>query len=393
MKRIIKQGFILLSVSTFYFACTDIDIIDVYQKAIDGPKATVKIMISTAFQEGDQTRSTADDLNEGTVLQPIENAIIAAYISDGTLTVNPQDRSYNALEIGTIDLGPTRNTSRVMEVPVGTVSFLFYGNGTSANWSGPESMSQGKYITDVSFNLENGPHIVPNTSQSEYYQKPASLLYWSATPNQTIEENGTQEQIIDLTTVHYGVGNLVTVVKDATVDEGNISLIGVMIGNQPKKVSWNFTPINYNQNKVVIYDDEMNLSGSAASGYLPKQYPETLTPFTVNNYTLVFPTPSTQDVPVSLIVRSTSDIELSNGVTALAGTWIHLPVVTIKAASATETGLQVFKSDYKTITRFSINTLKNGDVVPQPLITANVRLDIVVNTSWKQGAMIDYEVL
>lgn len=393
MKRCIKQGIFLLGVSAIYFACTDIDIIDVYQKALNGPKATVKVMISSAFQGGGQTRSTAENVNEGITPLPIENAIIGAYVGDGTLVLNPQDRSYNALEIGTIDLGPSRTTNRVMEVPVGTVSFLFYGNGAAGNWSGAPSMAQGKYITDISFNLENGPHIIPNTSQSEYYQKPASLLYWSATPNQTIEEETTEEQIIDLTTVHYGVGNLVTVVKDVTVDEGNISLVGVMIGDQPKKVAWNFTPIDYDLSKVAIYDDDMNLPGSPGSDYLSDQYPETLTADNVNDFTLVFPTPVGQDVPVSLIVRSTVDIKLSNGITALAGTRIHLPAVTIKSASASETGNQVFKSDYKTIARFSINTLKNGDVVPLPLVSSNVRLDIIVDTNWKQGAMLEYEVL
>lgn len=394
MKREITQGLFTAICALTLLSCRDINVIDVYQRALDGPKTTVKLVISTEFKEvsSNKTRTTAGDLNEGATLKPIQNAVVAAYVETGKTGFDVPDRSFNALNIGTIDLQNNKTTTRVMELPVGVVNFLFYGNASKGNWSGLASLNQGRGIADISFNLEDGFRSISNVSPRQYYQDPASLLYWSETTNQQIDPTGQTEQTINLTTVHYGVANLVTVVKDNTVDEGQITLAGVFIGNQPKSVDWSFTPIDYEQNKVAIYDNDINCPGTPAAPFLPSEYPNPLTPFNTNDYTLVFPTPEGQDIPISLGVTSTKDIELSNGITAVAGTLIHLPVVTIKSVSASATGYQVFKSDYKTIARFAITTLKNGDISSQPLITSKVTLDVTIDTEWQEGMDAEFLV-
>lgn len=377
------------------FSCTDIDIIDVYQRAIDGPKTTVKVVVSTDFKQSKttETRSTAGDVNEGTTLLPIQNAIIGAYVETGTSGFDSDDRAFGSLPIGTIDLENTTTTTRTMELPVGEVNFLFYGNGTKNNWSGLPSMNQGRSIAEITFNLEDGLRTINNTYPLEYYQQPASLFYWSASTGETINPPEAGEQTITLNTVHYGVANLLTVVKDGTQNEGNLSLAGVFVGNQSKIVDWNFVPVDYPQNKVAVFDDQINSPGTPGSPYLPTEFPEVLTPNNVNDYTLVFPTLPGQDVPISLVVTSTEDIVLNNGLTAKAGTLIHLPPITIKASAASGNNNQVFRSGYKTVARMDIVTLKNGDIIPQPLVTSNVTLGIDVDIIWEEGWIFDGHIL
>lgn len=396
MKGILKTQLIVWLFAAGYMSCTDVDVVDVYEQALNGPTSTVKVLINSEFKNGNSvtTRSTADDVNEGDTLLPIRNSFVVAYIESGGLDgFDDQDRSFSLVNIGTINLNTTQTTSRTMTVPVGNVNFLFYGNLGTSNWSGPSSLSQGSYITDISFNLTNGPRSIADSSPREYYQNPPALYYWSKTAEQKITDNPSTNQTIMLNTVHYGVGNLITVVKDATENEGKISLAGIFIGNQPKQVDWSFVPINYENNKAIIYDYNINQPGSPAAGYLPSEFPDPLTKYNINNYTLVFPTPVEQDVPISLVVKSTEDIQLNNGNLAPAGSEIHLPMVVIKAASATGTGYQIFKEDYKTIIRFTVNSLKNGDIVPQPLEEINITLDVLVDTVWKEGSIIDTDVI
>ena len=394
MNKILKQSVFPAIGIGILFSCTDVDIINVYQRALDGPKTTVKVVISTDFKNASpDTRSTAGDVNEGTNLLPIQNTVIASYIETGTNGFDPNDRSFGSLPIGTIDLENTTTTTRVMELPVGEVNFLFYGNGTKNNWSGLPSMNQGRSISEITFNLEDGTRSIDNSYPLEYYQQPAALFYWSATTGQKINPPESGEQTIYLNTVHYGVANFLTVVKNGTKGEGDISLAGVFVGGQSKIVDWNFMPVDFPQNKVAIFDNQINCPGTPTSPYLPTEYPGTLTPNNVNDYTLVFPTLSGQDVPVSLVVTSTEDIVLNNGLTAKAGTLIHLPPITIKASTASANNNQVFRSGYKTIARLDIFTLKNGDIIPQPLVTSNVTLGIDIDTQWEESWTFDGIIL
>lgn len=395
MNRMYKQVIFPAICIGIIFSCTDVNIIDVYQQALAGPKTTVKVVINSDFKQNEtpNTKSTAEDVNEGTTLLPIQNAIIAAYVETGSSGFDPNDRSFNTLYIGTIDLENSITTTRTMELPVGEINFLFYGNGTKNNWSGLPSLNQGRNISEITFNLEDGIRSISNTYPLEYYQQPASLFYWSSTTGQEINPPESGEQTINLNTVRYGVANFLTVVKDGTSGEGKISLAGVFIGNQAKQVNWSFTPVDYPQNKVAIYDDRINCPGTTGSPYLPSEFPEVLTPNNVNDYTLVFPTLAGEDVPVSLVVTSTEDIVLNNGITAKAGSLIHLPPVTIKAAGASTTNNQVFRSGYKTIARLDIGTLKNGNIIPQPLVTSNVTLGIDIDINWEEGWIYEGYIL
>lgn len=192
--------------------------------------------------------------------------------------------------------------------------------------------------------------------------------------------------------INYGVGRLDLQIicgaerlPDSKDDGHNSSVVdvpdagfmvtGVLIGGQGE-VGWNFVPAS--AGTKTIYDKTMP-SGMVAD------YATNFTDATTN-YTLAFETVANTNVNVAieLVNNSGRDFYGYNGEIIPNEGKFYL-VGTLTASAATETESKVFKQDYHTIAKFTINNLKNAYNTLPDLRTVGLQLGLSVDLKWEEG--------
>ena len=157
-----------------------------------------------------------------------------------------------------------------------------------------------------------------------------------------------------------------------TVPVSSLKLTGILVGDQ-KKVDWQALPVE-DADAVVIYDTDLikNTFGTA---------------FDKASQTLVLET-AKEAVNVALEFENNSTVDFTgvNGCIIPAGTKFYL-IGQLEKAKGTKNGAtEIFQQDFKTIAKFTINTLENNayNTVPD-LRTPELEFGLSVDLEWQKG--------
>ena len=166
------------------------------------------------------------------------------------------------------------------------------------------------------------------------------------------------------------------------VPDAGFTVTGVLIGGQGE-VGWNFVPAS--AGTKTIYDKTMP-SGMVAD------YATAFTGATTN-YTLAFETVANTNVNVAieLVNNSGRDFYGYKGEIIPNEGKFYL-VGTLTASAATETESKVFKQDYHTIAKFTINNLENAYNTLPDLRTAGLQLGLSVDLDWEEGHIFNVDI-
>lgn len=180
-----------------------------------------------------------------------------------------------------------------------------------------------------------------------------------------------------------------------TVDN-NFKVTGILIGGQPKKVSWNFEPaadMNNTDFKYTIYDNYMN-------GIIyAKDKNETAT----SNYTLVLDNNETNNKnSVYITIELENKVESFYGADGLIpkGSKFYLvgqldPNASTgvnKPSGSAETLDHVFIKDHTTIANFTIKNLQNAYNHIPDMRTSKINVGLAVDLSWQDGITFNVDL-
>ena len=227
--------------------------------------------------------------------------------------------------------------------------------------------------------------------------------------------------------INYGVACLATTVKCAdkaylednsaamnsessnqqiTIPSAGFHVTGILIGGQPKTVGWDFLNPKSNDQKYVVYDNDLSVDASS-NGVWAKCNSESS-----KNYTLVFDN-YVSDVTggkqpaVNIALELVNDKEEFFGVDGRIAPGQKFYLVAKldpndNAAGGTASGSitwpeasksnfpatgvnRVFIQDYTTTANFTINSLKNAYVTIPDLRASKLQLGLSVDLTWQSG--------
>ena len=233
--------------------------------------------------------------------------------------------------------------------------------------------------------------------------------------------------------INYGVACLATTVKCAdkaylednsaamnsessnqqiTIPSDGFHVTGILIGGQSKTVGWDFLNPKSNDQKYVVYDNDLSVDASS-NGVWAKCNSESS-----KNYTLVFDnyvSDATDGQPaVNIALELVNDKEEFFGIdgriapgqkfylvakldpndTATGGT--ASGTITWPEASKSNfpaTGVnRVFIQDHTTVANFTINSLKNAYVTIPDLRASKLQLGLSVDLTWQSGLTFDVPI-
>lgn len=258
--------------------------------------------------------------------------------------------------------------------------------------------------------------IYTNTKQIEAGNWPTTTATWTAS---NFKNNGwtTDNATVDQSTVaialanniNYAVASLKTQIKCTTeeledngdgtvkvkVPEDGFKVTGILIGNQPNDVDYEFNPIVANKLDhftKTIWDNKVN--GVTA------KYDEYSTP----NYTIVLANQINSDTQNDVNIA----IELENnsgqpfkGVDGIIENGARFYLLgTLKPTQANEEATSVpsvehpaiFMKDYQTTAKFNISSLKKAYNTIPDIRTTNMQLGLSVDLEWKKGYQFDITI-
>ena len=171
-----------------------------------------------------------------------------------------------------------------------------------------------------------------------------------------------------------------------TVPVNSLELTGILIGDQ-KQVDWQALP-KADASSQVIYDTDLIKTTFS-------------TAFAVASQTLVLET-TKEAINVALEFKNNSDVEFTgvDGCVIPAGTKFYLigqlKIVTEPNWTEETEGKKdeaIFQQDFKTIAKFTINSLENNayNVVPD-LRTPELEFGLSVDLKWQKGYTFDIEI-
>lgn len=216
-----------------------------------------------------------------------------------------------------------------------------------------------------------------SSSHLDSYEEPwDAILALHEVDNATIQGDETSVAVKEA--LQYAVGCLQLEINATIDDPENYQLTGVFIGSQYSQ-RFDFTA-NTDADECIIYDKSINVEFTMASE--------------LKNYTLVFQTPDSRDVPFALEFKNNSgaDFEgiemtdldghtLKN--TVYNGTKFYL-VGTLKLATPTAEDFtqRVFTKDYITKGTVNITSLSQAHTYLPDLLDPRLEVGIVVETKW-----------
>lgn len=212
----------------------------------------------------------------------------------------------------------------------------------------------------------------------------------------------TTHAIALMNNINYGVASLKLQVKcnadqnklkdkddeDIDIPSGGFKVTGLLIGNQPKGVDYEFSPIlssradNFSQ---TIWDSNVNLSAT------------TSTPSDAN-YTIVLPNliDGTEQNEVSFAVELENNADRAfkghDGIIEKNAKFYLVGKLTPKTNDTDSDAKAVFQSDYQTTVTANISTLKNAYNCIPDIRTTEMQLGLSVDLQWEKGFSYDITI-
>ena len=246
-----------------------------------------------------------------------------------------------------------------------------------------------------------------------YQEWTAGTADWTTGNYKNVVENRTRFVALE-NALQYGVACLKSTIKcesntlidnakEFDFDENNsitvgnnFKVTGILIGGQPKKVSWNFEPaadMNNTDFKYTIYDNYMN-------GIIyAKDKNETAT----SNYTLVLDNNETNNKnSVYVTIELENNVESFYGADGLIpkGSKFYLvgqldPNASTgvnKPSGSAETLDHVFIKDHTTIANFTIKNLQKAYNHIPDMRTSKINVGLAVDLSWQEGITFNVDL-
>lgn len=208
--------------------------------------------------------------------------------------------------------------------------------------------------------------------------------------------------------IQYGVANLMTTVKldkanlndnakvkggqvsDQNIDvDGKLKLTGVLVGDQPQYVGWDFkAPASIASFDYTVYDKDIDPSVGKLT--TTKSNP---------NYTLVLDNYKAVNDVVYVVLEFVNNTEVDfYGVDGMVpkGGKFYLVGKLDKAATTGVTNTKnvdhIFVQDHTTVANFNIKDLKNAYNNIPDLRSTSVSVGLAVNLTWQEGITFDVEI-
>lgn len=207
--------------------------------------------------------------------------------------------------------------------------------------------------------------------------------------------------------IQYGVANLKTTVtlKTANLDDnakdqggqvadqniaanGNLKLTGVLVGDQPQYVGWNFTAPAATSFDYTVYDNKID-----------KSVADLTTTQSNPNYTLVLDNYKAEQAKVVYVVlefenNTGVDFYGFDGMVAKGGKFYLVGKLDMeKVSDANKNGqTHIFVQDHTTVANFTIKDLKNAYNTIPDLRSTSVSVGLAVNLTWEAGIQFDVEI-
>lgn len=239
----------------------------------------------------------------------------------------------------------------------------------------------------------------------DYQKWTAGTADWTTGNYKNVVENRTRFVALEKA-LQYGVACLKSTIKcesNTLIDNAkkfkfdennsitvgdNFKVTGILIGGQPKKVSWNFEPaadMNNTDFKYTIYDNYMN-------GIIyAKDKNETAT----SNYTLVLDNNETNNKnSVYVTIELENKAESFYGADGLIpqGSKFYLVGVLDPTDKATSTADHVFVKDHTTVANFTIKNLQNAYNHIPDMRTTKINVGLAVDLKWETGIQFDVKL-
>ena len=191
----------------------------------------------------------------------------------------------------------------------------------------------------------------------------------------------------------------------------DLTLVGVMIGGQPKSVDWQFLPVSGTAYNRIIYDN--SIGGNASGIAVPKEAGE----LSSSNYTIVFDNynaSGTQNSSVrvalefvnngdsfwgkeNMIKKGTTFYlvgDLILGSNAITNWDAHYQVPPLNASGESQQITRIFTQDYKTTARFRLTetSLQNAYNTIPDLRSSQLSFGLSVDINWRPGLIFDVDL-
>lgn len=183
-----------------------------------------------------------------------------------------------------------------------------------------------------------------------------------------------------------------------TVNDTSFPITGILIGGQPKQVSWNFeaaSSVTTNEFKYTIYDWDMNKGANLTAAVTGTPEP---------NYTLVLDNKdnsgatSQNKVYITIeLENNASDFFGAEGLIPKGSKFYMVGELDPKATSGItqptgETLDHVFVKDHTTIANFTIQNLKKAYNHIPDMRSSKINVGLAVDLSWKEGITFNVEI-
>lgn len=183
-----------------------------------------------------------------------------------------------------------------------------------------------------------------------------------------------------------------------TVNETSFPITGILIGGQPKQVSWNFeaaSSVTTNEFKYTIYDYDMNKGANLTAAVTGTPEP---------NYTLVLDNKdnsgatSQNKVYITIeLENNASDFFGAEGLIPKGSKFYMVGELDPKATSGItqptgETLNHVFVKDHTTIANFTIQNLKKAYNHIPDMRSSKINVGLAVDLSWKTGITFNVDL-
>lgn len=298
-----------------------------------------------------------------------------------------------------------QNFPTQFKIPVGAISVAYsagaFGNNAAYAYGGLAPAAIDSYVYPAQLWYFANTQI--KTSSASKEDKYVAGTSWKAILEQYENNNATvnasTRSIALIDTIQYGVARFDVQVKTAagttlqdnnpveglrtvTIPTGGYPLKAVLVGGQ-KNVGFDFTPATYGGTspEYVIYDTVMTAAIAAQPSAAA---------YSAANSTLVLETleddgHDANDVYVALEFLNTGDDFYGIDHQMIpAGARFYM-VGKLGAAAATETSKKVFKQDYTTTARFSINNLTKAYNTIPDLKAKQLEIGMSVDLYWTAG--------
>lgn len=230
---------------------------------------------------------------------------------------------------------------------------------------------------------------VQNSTRFVALEKP--VLYGVACLNSTVKCASSTLKDNAKTAGNYDVDN------DIKVDDTSFPITGILIGGQPKQVSWNFEAANTVSStdfKYTVYDRDMNN---------PTNLTAAVSGTPLSNYTLVLDNKDNSGTTQSSVYIT---IELENNASSFFGAEGLIPkgskfymvgVLNPKATSGItqptgKTLDHVFVKDHTTVANFTIQNLKKAYNHIPDMRSSKINVGLAVDLTWKDGITFDVDL-